>query len=496
MSNNLVIYPVLLPFIAAVVMMFFLKNVKAQKTLGLITSVAVTVLSFYTIAVVNTNGILVYHAGNWIPPFGIVLVVDMFSALMVAFSSVVALVCLLYSYKTIDEGREQHFYYVFYQLLLVGVYGSFVTGDLFNMFVFFEVMLLSSYVLIVLGGEPGQLRESFKYVIINIISSTLFLVGLAMLYGVVGTLNMADAALKVAEVENQGIITLIGIIFFVVFGLKASVFPLYFWLPNSYFQPPTAVSALFGGILTKVGVYALIRVFTLIFIHDAGYTHNIILVVAVLTMAIGILGPVFQMDFKRILVYHIISQVGYMVMGLGLFTVMAVAGAIFHLLHNIVVKSCLILISGVTEKITGTTELKKMGGLLRKFPVVGWSFFIAGLALAGVPPLSGFFSKYLLIRGGLEAEHYLVAGIALAVGILTLFSMMKIFMYAFWGEEKEIPEEYQGYNYKQLLPPVMVLLGLAVVLGVGAEWILEHVFTAAEQLMNPEIYINSVIVKE
>lgn len=496
MINTLIIYPVLLPLAAAILMMLFLKNIKIQKALGLIASIAVTVLSFYMISIISSQGILVYHLGDWAPPYGIVFVADMFSALMVAFSSIVALACLVFSFKTIGEGMEKHFYYVFYQLLLVGVYGSFLTGDLFNMFVFFEIMLLSSFVMIVLGGKPGQLRETFKYVVINILSSVLFLAALAMLYGVLGTLNMADAAMKVAEVENQGIITLIGMMFFIVFGLKASVFPLYFWLPNSYFQPPAVISALFGGILTKVGVYALIRVFTLIFIHDAGYTHNIILIVAGLTMAIGILGPVCQMDFKRILVYHIISQVGYMIMGLGLFTVFAVAGAIYHLIHNIIVKSCLILISGVTEKITGTTDLTKMGGLLGKFPVVGWSFFIAGLALAGVPPLSGFISKFILIRGGLEIEHYIISAVALAVGVLTLFSMMKIFIYAFWGQEKEIPKEHQGYNYKALLPPIIPMIALAILLGVGAEWLLVHVFTAAEQLMNPEIYINAVIVKE
>ncbi|MEW6624196.1 MAG: Na+/H+ antiporter subunit D [Bacillota bacterium] len=495
MSNNLVIYPVLLPFITAVLMVLLYKNLKAQKVLGAVSSTMGVVLAVYLGSVVVNDGIQVFHAGDWIPPFGIALVADMFSVLMLSFSSVVALACLLYSYKAIDHGREKHFYYAFFQMLLVGVYGSFLTGDLFNMFVFFEVMLIASYVLIVLGGELGQLRESFKYVLINSVSSVLFLVALSMLYSVTGTLNMADAAVRIAEIGNQGIISVIAVMFMIVFGLKASVFPLYFWLPNSYFQPPTVVSALFGGILTKVGVYALIRVFTLIFIVDVGYTHTIILVIAGLTMAIGILGPVCQMDFKLILVYHIISQVGYMIMGLGLFTAVAIAGAIFHILHNIIVKSCLILISGVTEKVTGTTDLKKMGGLLGKYPLIGWSFFFAGLALAGVPPLSGFFSKFVLIKGGLAIGSYPIVAVALVVSVLTLFSMMKIFIYAFWGEEKEVPAETRDYNYKQLMPPVLALIGVAVVMGLGAEWIMQYIMMAADQLMTPEIYINSVLIK-
>ncbi len=496
MSNNLVIYPVLIPLFAAIIMIFFRKNVPAQKTISTIVSILGIAVAFYLASIVTTQGIQVFHAGNWIPPFGIVLVADVFAVIMVILSNIVAAACLFFSFKTIDIGREKHYYYAFYQFLMVGINGSFLTGDLFNLFVFFEVMLIASYILIVLGGELGQLRESFKYVVLNIISSTLFLVALAMLYGTIGTLNMADAAVKVAQLEDQGIVTIISMIFLVVFGFKGSLFPLYFWLPQSYYEPPTAISALFGGLLTKVGVYALIRVFTLIFIHEPGYTHNIILAMGAGTMFFGVLGAIGQMDFKRILSYHIISQVGYMIMGLGLYTPIAIAGAIFYIVHHIIVKSCLFLLSGVTERITGTTDLSKMGGMLGKYPVLGWTFFIAGLSLAGVPPLSGFFSKFVLIQGGLEIHSYPIVVVAIVVSILTLFSMMKIFMYTFWGVEKEIPAENKSYNYLQLMPPTLALVGLSIFLGLGAEWIMGYAMMAADQLMNPEIYINSVLTKE
>ncbi|WP_028309814.1 Na+/H+ antiporter subunit D [Desulfitibacter alkalitolerans] len=496
MSNNLVIYPVLLPLLAAIIMLLFQKNIRAQKTISTGVTILGIIVAFYLASVVTTEGIQVFHAGNWLPPFGIVLVADVFAVIMVILSNIVAAACLFFSYKTIDPGREKHFYYPFYQLLMVGINGSFLTGDLFNLFVFFEIMLIASYILIVLGGEPGQLRESFKYVVMNMVSSVLFLMGLAMLYGVVGTLNMADAAAKIAQVEDQGVLLVISMIFLVVFGMKGSLFPLYFWLPQSYYEPPTAISALFGGLLTKVGVYALIRVFTLIFVHDPVYTHNIILAMGAGTMFFGVLGAIGQMDFKRILSYHIISQVGYMIMGLGLYTPLAIAGAIFYIVHHIIVKSCLFLLSGVTERITGTTKLAKMGGMLGAYPVLGWTFFLAGLSLAGVPPLSGFFSKFVLIQGGLLIHSYPIVFVAILVSVLTLLSMMKIFIYVFWGVEKEIPAENKGYNYLQIMPPALALVGMSIFLGLYAEWIMGYAIMAAEQLMNPEIYINSVLIKE
>ncbi|MDW7673125.1 MAG: proton-conducting transporter membrane subunit, partial [Bacillota bacterium] len=389
MNNNLVVLPILLPLVTAIAMFFFRENVRRQRIISGIVSIAGVLLAFHLANLVFTEGIQLMTASGWQPPFGIVLVADTFSVIMLILSNIIGAVVMFYSFYTIDEGREKHYYYPFYHLLLVGINGSFLTGDIFNLFVFFEIMLLSSYILIVLGGEQPQLRESVKYVLINMISSTLFLVAVALLYSVTGTLNMADLAVKVAQVENQGIITVIAIMFMLVFGIKGALFPVYFWLPRSYVTPPSAIAALFGGLLTKVGIYALIRVFTLIFIHDAGFTHNIILFLAGGTMFFGVLGAISQMDYKGILSFHIISQVGYMVMGLGVYTTLSIAGAIYYIAHHIIVKSCLFLLCGATEKITGTTDLSKMGGLIKHYPLIAWLFFIAGVSLAGVPPLSG-----------------------------------------------------------------------------------------------------------
>lgn len=495
MNNNLVVMPILLPLVAGILMLLLKENIKLQRIISGIVSLAGLGLSFYLASIVNTQGIQIMTAGGWQPPFGIVLVADLFSVIMLILSNIVATACMFFSFQTIDEGREKHYYYPFFLLLMVGINGSFLTGDIFNLFVFFEIMLLSSYILIVLGGEKAQLRETIKYVIINMLSSTLFLVAVALLYSVTGTLNMADLAVKIPQVENQGMVTVIAMMFMMVFGIKGALFPLYFWLPRSYFTPPSAISALFGGLLTKVGVYALIRVFTLIFIQDPGFTHNIILFLAAGTMFFGVLGAISQMDFKSILSFHIISQVGYMVMGLGLYTTLSIAGAIFYIAHHIIVKSCLFLVCGMTEKITGTTDLSEMSGLLKHYPVVGWLFFIAGISLAGVPPLSGFFSKFVIMQAGMLKASYGIVFVSLIVGLLTLFSMMKIFIYSFWGEEKGIPA--QRVPYAKMAPPVVALVALSVFLGLNAEWIMGYAMASAEQLMNPEIYINAVLtVKE
>ncbi|WP_096434539.1 Na+/H+ antiporter subunit D [Alteribacter populi] len=490
--NNLLLVPILLPFIVGTILIFFKAYPRVQRWISALTTLVMLVVSFYITYIIYTDGIQTIELSGWVPPFGIVLVGDLFSSLMVILSSIVGVVCLFFAFQTISQEREKFYFYPLYLFLLTGVHGAFLTGDLFNLFVFFEVMLIASYVLIVHGGTKYQLRESFKYVVINVFASMFFIVGIAYIYGITGTLNMADIAVKVAELEQTGVLNAIAILFLIVFGMKGALFPLYFWLPNSYYGPPSAIAALFGGLLTKVGIYAIIRTFTLIFVHDPGFTHNIILFLAGGTMFFGVLGAVSQFDFKRILSYHIISQVGYMALGLGLFTPLALAGAIYYIAHHIIVKAALFLFCGATEKITGTTDLKKMSGLLKSYPALGWLFLVSAISLAGIPPLSGFFSKFALILSGIQEERYFIIFISLIVGLLTLFSMMKIFIYVFWGEETLKGEEKK----KPILPlllPILPLVALTVILGIAAEPIFSFSMEVAEQLLDPSIYINSVL---
>ncbi|KHF41940.1 Na+/H+ antiporter subunit D [Halalkalibacter okhensis] len=490
--NNLIILPILIPFIIGTVLILFRHQHTIQRVISGFTAVGMLILSIYIAVFVYQNGITVLELGNWPAPFGIVLVADMFATMMVILSSIVGVVCLFFAFQTISSEREKFFFYPFYFFLLAGVNGAFLTGDLFNLFVFFEVMLISSYILIVMGGTKYQLRESFKYVAINVFASILFIVGVAYIYAVTGTLNMAQIAERVAALEQVGVINVIAVLFFVVFAMKGGLFPLYFWLPRSYYGPPAAIAALFGGLLTKVGIYAIIRSFTLIFTHDPSFTHYLIVTIAGFTMIFGVLGAVSQFDFKRILSYHIISQVGYMVMGLGIYSTLAVAGAIYYIAHHIIVKSALFLFAGAAQKITGTTDLKKMGGLLKTHPYLAWMFFISAISLAGIPPLSGFFSKFPIILAGFEEGNYVIAAVALAVGLLTLFSMMKIFIYAFWGEQKHT-EEQANIKVGKLLLPIVPLVALTIVLGFAAEPIFVYSLQVAEQILDPSIYIESVL---
>lgn len=489
MQSNWIILPVLFPLFGAILNFFMPKRVKAQKLVAATALTATLLYSIYLLSYTRTGAIAVFSASDWPAPFGIVFACDLLSAIMLVASGIVALAVLFYSFWSIDQGREQHNYYAFYLLMLMGVNGSFLTGDIFNLYVFFEILLISSYILMALGGEKEQLRESFKYMVINIIASALFLVGVALLYAVTGTLNMADIAVKVQAASDQGLLTVIAMIFMIVFGIKAAIFPLYFWLPQSYPTTPPAVNAAFGGLLAKVGVYVLFRIFTLIFINDIGYTHSILIFIGGVTMLLGVLGTVGQMDMRRILSFHIISQIGYMILGLGIFTPLALAGGIYFIAHNIIVKTALFLTAGVTDQLTGTTDLHKLGGLLKAYPALGLTFFLAGVSLAGAPPLSGFFGKFVLIVAGLEAQHYLVIAVAIGTSLLTLFSMMKIFRYAFWGQ----PREYQPQKYGRFLAPAAILVVLSLAMGIGAEWMLDVVSAAATQLLRPELYITAVL---
>jgi len=490
--NNLVILPVLIPLLTGIILIFFSKKISLQKWISTISLITTVVIAAILVQTVFTNGIQTLQLGGWQAPFGIVLVADMLSSILVLTASFVSLGCLIYAFRSIGIEREKFYFYPVVQFLMVGVLGAFLTGDIFNLFVFFEVMLMSSYVLIVLGGTKIQLRESIKYILVNVVSSALFVIAVAYLYSVTGTLNMADLSVRISESGQPGILTVIAVLFLVVFGLKGAIFPLFFWLPGSYQAPPTPVTALFGALLTKVGVYSIMRVFTLIFYHDTAFTHQLIGVLAGLTIIIGVIGAIAYWDVKKIIIYNIMTAVGVILFGVATLSTTSLAGSIFYIVHDMIVKGALFLLVGAMAIIAGTSNLKKMGGLIKYHPVLGWMFFIACIALAGIPPLSGFIGKLLIVKGGFEAEHYILSGLVLLSSLLVLYSVIKIFMHGFWGETKLSKEEEKG-STKGLLFPIGLLLSLSIVLGVGAEWFYPYFYKAAETLMDPSIYIQAVL---
>ena len=305
--NAWLIAPVALPLFAAILSLALRTRVRFQRIVSVCANAAALSIALALFNAVRTDGVLVLQLGSWPAPFGITFVADLFSAIMLVLSGLMGLAVAVYGLATMDEARERHGYHMLFHVLMMGVNGAFLTGDLFNLYVWFEVMLMASFVLLSLGGERAQLEGAIKYVALNFLSSALFLAGVGILYGISGTLNMADLSQVLAQPAHQGIINMISMLFLVAFGIKAALFPLFFWLPASYHTPPHPVSAIFAGLLTKVGVYALIRVFTLVFRQDVAFTHQIILILAAFTMVTGVLGAAAQMDIRRILSFHIVK---------------------------------------------------------------------------------------------------------------------------------------------------------------------------------------------
>jgi len=492
--QQLFILFVILPALAAVALFALGGRRVWQQRLSLAVVVLLWAFALYGLVHVLRSGIVVLRMGDWPAPYGIILVADVLSLTMVALTMTIALAVTLFSLPTVDTGRQDHFYYPLFFILLMGVNGAFLTGDIFNLFVFFEILLIASYALMVLGSEAGQLRETVKYLVINLIASTFFIVGLALTYRTLGTLNMADLALRIQILPGSSpLVTVLALVFLFVFGTKAAIFPLYFWLPGPYFPPPAGICTFFAGILTKVGVYAIFRTFTLIFRHEPSVTHELLLALSACTMILGVLGAISQMDMKRILSYHIISQIGYMILGIGLFTPQALAGALFYIVHHVIVKSALFLVSGVVLETTGTTSLKAVGGLQARSWALSALFLIAALSLAGLQPFSGFFSKLIILQAGVATGRYGYVGVGLLGSLLTLFSMLKIWNGIFWGEERG---ERRQVSLPQLLPGVVLLVSLTVGIGLFPALLYGVVEVAAAQVSDPWVYIEAVLGPE
>lgn len=488
--------PVMLPF-AAAALAFLTRRSRASAYASLAGALISLILALMLLQAVIENGVVAVQMSAWSAPFGITLVADYLAAAMVLITAIISLGVTIWSMAEIGRKSRAYGWYGLFQTLIGGVTGAFLTGDLFNLYVWFEVMLISSFGLLVISGRREATDGAVKYVTLNLISTVLFLCAAGLLYGATGTLNMADLRAAVAAHPDQGLMTVIGMMLMLAFGLKAAVFPLFFWLPASYHTPHYATSAVFAGLLTKVGVYALIRTFTLIFVGDQGLTHEILLWCACLTMLTGVLGAAAQSDFRRVLSFHIVSQIGYMVLGLALMTPLALAGAVFYLLHHIVVKANLFLIAGLARRLTGSSDLYRIGGLWRYAPLLGILFLIPAFSLAGFPPLSGFWAKYLLIRASLELQHWLVAGIALLVGLLTVYSMTKIMAEAFWkahpkGIEPRL-SRLSGAALGLMLGPVMALALMTLIIGFYPAPFIAFAETAAAQLLDPGAYITTVL---
>ncbi len=493
--NNLLVLPILVPLVTAGAALLVWRQRHLQRWLGLAGAAGLLGAGVVLLINISRNGILALQIGDWPAPFGITLAADLFSAVMVLVTGLMGVIVMVYSLVSMDRARESFGYYPLLLILLMGVSGAFLTGDLFNLYVWFEVLLIASFVLLVLGGERAQLAGAIKYFTLNLIASALFLSAVGILYSLAGTLNLADLAVQLPRLAQPAVITVLAMLFLVAFGIKAAIFPLFFWLPDSYHTPPLPVTTIFAALLTKVGVYALIRTFTLLFVQDTAYTHTLLLVLAGLTMVTGVLGAVAQMEMRRLLSFHIISQIGYLLLGLGLYTPLALAATLVFMVHVIITKSALFLVSGIVHRLQGTYHLKQLGGLYQSHLGVALLFLLPALSLAGLPPLSGFWAKFALVRAGLEAGQYVITAVGLGVSMLTLFSMTKIWAEAFW-KPRTVPEPVRALKGRErllYLLPTLTLVGLTVLLGVLAEPVFTLATEAARQLIDPSAYIQTVM---
>ncbi|MEK4423699.1 Na+/H+ antiporter subunit D [Solibacillus sp. FSL K6-1523] len=489
--NNIIVLPMIVPIITAIFLVFLRDSIKLQRIVSLVTMIFVTAVSVALLQLIQTEGILRLDFSGWAPPFGILFVADSFAVLLVLTASIVTAICLIYAFSTIGPRHERMFFYPFVLLLVAGVNGSFLTGDIFNLFVCFEVMLLASFALIALGGEKFQLREALKYVLINIVASWMFLLALAYLYGTIKTLNMAHISQRVAEVGQEPILTLVSLVFLIVFALKAGLL-LFFWLPGSYSVPPTAVQALFAALLTKVGIYALFRTFTLMFPLNPEVTHTLIGVMAGLTIIAGCMGALAGQDVRTIATYNVVIGVGFILLALAIGTEQAMAGAVYYLIHDMLAKALLFLIIGTMVLLTGEIVVKNMSGLIRNYPLFGWLYFIVMCALVGIPPLSGFIGKVLIGQGAVETGSYVLLALGFGSSVIVLYSLLRIFLASFFGETSISEEEKKPIPRGAMVS--FVLFALCIVgLGVGAEGIAVYVNDAAYTLVNPSVYVEAIL---
>ncbi len=488
------------PMLAAAVALAVQHRPRIRDAVTIGTLATEAVLAAWLLAKVNSNGAVVLRVGDWTPELGIVLVADLFAALIltVALGTIFVVEVFAIGQRRTAWGADPELAGPLLLVLTAGVALSILTGDLFTLFVAFELILISSYVLLTHQGSRGQIQSGMTYVVMNMFASTLFLLGVAFVYRATGTVNIALLAQRIPELAD-GTRLGIGMWFLVVFGTKAAVFPLFSWLPDSYPTAPTTITAIFAGLLTKIGIYTLVRFNTLTGMEDLG---PVILAVSALTMVVGVVGALAQDDVKRILSFHIVSQVGYMVMGLGLFTVAGVAATAFFLIHHMPVKTVLFLVGGLIEDEAGTSDLDNVGGLASRRPVVALLFALPALSLSGLPPFSGFVAKLALVDAGLAVASTPIVVVSLLVSVLTLLSMAKIWLGVFWGSPVDessnivvaVREAGASRGGRRLMvgtTGVAVLATLLIATFAGSLW--DMSYRAATNLVDPSAYIAGVL---
>lgn len=436
--------PVLIPVAGAALTLLLSRFRRAQSQIAFIMLALSSLVSLTLLAVADVDGIQTLQIGGWDAPVGISLVADRLSTVMLFTSSIVLFSVMWYAISQgVRDGGEDEPVTVFlptYMLLTMGVNVSFLAGDLFNLYVGFEIFLVASYVLLTLGASPARVRAGVGYVMVSMVSSMIFLLGIGLTYAAVGTVNMAQIGIRIADIP-EGTRTAIFGVLLVAFGIKAAVVPLDAWLPDSYPTAPALVTAVFAGLLTKVGVYSIIRMRSAVFTD--GSLDTLLMWVALATMIVGILGAMAQTDIKRLLSFTLVSHIGYMIFGVALGTAQGLSGAIFYAVHHILVQTALFLVVGLIERQSGTSSLRRLGSLLYTAPVISILYFIPAINLGGIPPFSGFMGKILLLQAGANEGSWLawvLIGGAVVTSLLTLYVMVLVWSKGFLRDRADAPE--------------------------------------------------------
>lgn len=502
MSTNFILAPIFVHMITAVILLFFWKNVELKKIISVVGNSVAFIACLKLFFMTWNEGTLTLQMGGWEAPFGITFVSDMLSAVMVMLTATVSLAVGVFSTAAINRNRIRYGYFFIFHFLIMGLLGAFLTGDIFNLYVWFEIVIISSFVLLTLGGKKRQMEGAVKYMTVNMLASIIFLTAIGILYGITGSLNIADLAEKVAIVENRGLVTVTALMFFIGFGIKSAIFPLYFWLPASYHTPPSAIGAIFGGLLTKMGVYSLFRVFTVIFVPD-DFLLQVFVIIAIFTMVSGALGVINKRNIRRILSYLIVCHIGYLIAGMGLYTELAFVGVIFYLIHDVIVKSNLFMMSGLIQKIRESQDIYRLGGFYKDYPKLSLVFAVILFSLVGIPPLSGFWPKIMLFQEAFRLKEYVLLGGLIFASFITLFVVARIWSEVFWKDlPKPNAEEIDHFvPYSQsgkiaLILPVVALACVSLYIGLNAPAIMEVSERVAHEMMNPNLYIESVLGKQ
>ena len=452
---------VTLPLLGAAIALIAGRHRKTQVAVSVVTLTLVLAIAAVLLVVVDIgNAPIAVSVGNWPIPFGIVLYVDRLAALLVVVSSIVLLAVLLFSVgqgaADGDDDTPVSIFHPSYLILAAGIFTAFIAGDLFNLYVGFEILLVASYVLITLGSTESRIRTGVVYIVVSLVSSILFLASIAVIYGALGTVNMIQISERMTQLPQQTQ-TVLHVLLLLAFSIKAAVFPLSFWLPDSYPTAPAPVTAVFAGLLTKVGVYAMIRTETLLF--NENDVNFVLMIVALATMIVGVLGAVAQAELKRILSFTLVSHVGYMVFGLAIATPAAIGATIYYMVHHIVVQTTLFLAVGLIERRAGSTSILRVKGLMRAAPVIAVLYFIPAINLGGLPPFSGFIGKYALFDAAAEVGTpimmVLIVG-GIVTSLLTLYALMRAWNLAFWREEEDSAETESRISYLGAAPAAAV----------------------------------------